>query len=64
MEPSEARELRTEESFGFKEPAKNSSVGELSTMKFELSSNVTDKSERVHSQQTLGFNYYVPSTGR
>jgi hypothetical protein len=44
--------------------AKNSSVGELSTMKFELSSNVTDKSERFHSQQKLGFNYYVPSTGR
>lgn len=44
--------------------AKNSSVGSLSTMKFELISNVIDSSEKFHSKQHLGFNYYVPSAGR
>jgi hypothetical protein len=44
--------------------AKNSSVGELSTMKYELASKVTDQSQRFNSQQKLGFNYYVPSAGR
>lgn len=44
--------------------AKNSSVGALSTMKFELASSVTDSSERFNSRQRLGFNYYVPSAGR
>jgi len=44
--------------------AKNSSSGYMSTMKFELRSNVEDSTERFNSQQRMGFNYYVPTTGR
>ena len=44
--------------------AKNSSVGALATMKFELSADVTDSTNRFTSRQHLGFKYYVPSAGR
>lgn len=44
--------------------ARNSSTGALATMSFELSSDVTDSTTKFNSSQHLGFNYYVPTTGR
>jgi hypothetical protein len=44
--------------------AKDSSVGAISSMPFEIVSVTTDKSERFHSNQRLGFKYNVPSAGR
>ncbi|GAA6144339.1 hypothetical protein [Thalassolituus maritimus] len=44
--------------------AKNSSVGALATMKFELTSDVQDTTAKFRSSQRLGFNYYIPTSSR
>jgi len=44
--------------------AKDSSVGNISSMPFELLSETADSSDRFRSSQRLGFKYNVPSAGR
>lgn len=44
--------------------AKDSSVGSMSSMPFEIVSVTTDATERFRSTQRLGFKYNVPSAGR
>jgi len=44
--------------------AKDSSVGSMSSMPFEILSISTDSTERFKSRQRLGFRYNVPSAGR
>jgi hypothetical protein len=44
--------------------AKDSSVGAISSMPFEIVSLTKDNSERFSSSQRLGFKYNVPSAGR
>jgi len=44
--------------------AKDSSVGAMTSMPFEILSTISDSTGRFHSSQRLGFKYNVPTTGR
>jgi hypothetical protein len=50
--------------FNFGLDGKDSSVGAIATMPFEITSDTTDSSGRFRSSQKLGFKYFVPSSGR